>query len=147
MYRQRNQSNYSFRFHTWSSQISVRSNQMSVWSILAQSIGQTEPIRESVFVEHSSGWLINIHQQAALRCAIIHRRIARDKRVLHNAACNSLQEQSGAPPRVSLPILRVSSWLMCNWLDEWVSHSGNPSKYCLIKHPLCLLIKKLARSA
>lgn len=46
---------------------------------------------------------------SALHCAIIHRRVAVDKRLLHNAACYSFQEQSGAPPRVSIPDLRVSS--------------------------------------
>lgn len=69
--------------------------------------------------------------------AIIHRLIAMDKRVLHNAACYSFQEQSGAPPRVSHPNLRVSSWLMCNWLDEWVFHSENPSKNTAWLSVLC----------
>lgn len=67
-----------------------------------------EPLQESVFEKNTNGWLINIFQQAMLYCTIIHRLIAMDKRVLHNAACYSFQEQSGAPPHVSLPNLRVS---------------------------------------
>lgn len=111
----------------------------SQWNL--QSNDQMEPLQESVFVKHTNGWLISILQQTAFYCRIIHRLIAMDKTVLHNAACYSFQEQSGAPPHVSLRNLRVSSWLMCNWLDEWVSHSVNPSKYCLIKRPLRLWLK------
>lgn len=106
-----------------------------------QAVIKMEPLQESVFVKHINGWLINILQQTPLYCTIIHRLIAMDKRVLHNAACYSFQEQSGAPPHVSLPNLRVSSWLMCNWLDEWVSYFVNPSKHCLIKRPLRLWLK------
>ena len=102
-------------------------------------IEQMEPLQESVFVKHTNGWLINTLQQTVFYCTITHRLV--DKRVLHNVARYSSQEQSGAPPRVSLPNLRVSSWLMCNWLDEWVPHSANPSKYCLIKHPPRLWLK------
>lgn len=109
--------------------------------IFSQSIDQIEPLQKSVFVKHTNGWLINTLQQAASYCTITHRLIAMDKRVLHNAACYSFQEQSGAPPCVSLPNLRVSSWLMCNWLDEWLSHSVNPSKYCLIKRPRASWLK------
>lgn len=36
-------------------------------------------------------------------------------------------------PCVTLQNLWVSSWLMCNWLDEWPSRSANPSKHRLIK--------------
>lgn len=106
-----------------------------------QAVIKMESLQESVFVKHINGWLINILQQTLLYCTIIHRLIAMDKRVLHNAACYSFQEQSGAPPHVSLPNLRVSSWLMCNWLDEWVSYFVNPSKHCLIKRPLRLWLK------
>lgn len=67
-----------------------------------------EPLPESVYVKHTNGWLISIVQQAALYRTIIHRLIAVDKRVLHNAARYSFQEQSGAPPHVSHPNLRVS---------------------------------------
>lgn len=111
----------------------------SQWNL--QSNDQMEPLQEFVFVKYTNGWLISILQQTVFYCTIIHRLIAMDKRVLHNAACYSFQEQSGAPPHVSLPNLRVSLWLMCNWLDEWVSHSVNPSKYCLIKRPLRLWLK------
>lgn len=74
-----------------------------------QAVIKMEPLQESVFVKHINGWLINILQQTPLYCTIIHRLIAMDKRVLHNTACYSFQEQSGAPPHVSLPNLRVSS--------------------------------------
>lgn len=74
-----------------------------------QAVIKMEPLQESLFVKHINGWLINILQQTPLYCTIIHRLIAMDKRVLHNAACYSFQEQSGAPPHVSLPNLRVSS--------------------------------------
>lgn len=66
------------------------------------------PLQEFV-IKHTNGLLNNILQQTQFYCTIIHRRIAMDKRLLHNAACYSFQEQSGAPPHVSLPNLRVSS--------------------------------------
>lgn len=65
-----------------------------------------EPLQQSVSVKHTNGWLIV--QQTAFYCTIIHRLIAMDKTVLHNAACYSIQEQSGAPPHVLLLNLWVS---------------------------------------
>lgn len=114
----------------WCRLFSERNVQSSDWM---------EPLQQSVSAKHTNGWLIV--QQTVFYCTIIHRLIAMDKTVLHNAACYSIQEQSGAPPHVLLLNLWVSLWLMCNWLDEWVSHSMNPSKYCLIKRPLRLWLK------
>lgn len=95
--------------------------------------------QESVFVKHKNGQSASFNGLFYYR--MIHRLITTDKKVLHHATYYSIQERSGVPPHVLLLNLWVRLWLMCNWLDEWVSHSTNPSKYCLIKRPLCLWLK------